>query len=69
MGSGRSAAHDEEKQTFSFHGENVVVLEKIRIGSQDPDLLSATLKIAALEKEILRWMQSLDSLADGNDQE
>lgn len=46
--------HDETGDVFQWKGEEVLVREKIRVESQDPSLLAAMAKIAALEHEILR---------------
>ncbi|KAK2808149.1 hypothetical protein FQN49_008737 [Arthroderma sp. PD_2] len=58
----KAPTHDETGDVFLWHGEEVRVQEKVRVESQDPSLLSAMAKIAALEHEVARWREALSIL-------
>jgi hypothetical protein len=57
--------HDETGDTFQWHGEEVNVLEKIRVESQDPNLMSALAKLSALEHEVTKWRTALNIVMGG----
>lgn len=57
--------HDEVGVEFTFRGEKdspVNVVEKIRVESQDPNLMSALAKITAMENEVSRWRYALGEI-------
>lgn len=61
MGGGpRGPAHDEAEDTFTYRGTEVKVKEKIRVESQDPSLISAMAKLAALEHTVELGRRALD---------
>lgn len=62
LGQPRRIPHDEENLTFRFRGEEVSVVEKVSVESQDPDLMSALAKLTVLEHEVLKWRVALRAL-------
>jgi len=53
LGAGpRAPAHDEAEDVFSYRSTDVRVKEKVRVESQDPSLISAMAKLAALEHTV-----------------
>ncbi|KAI5304846.1 hypothetical protein KEM56_005831 [Ascosphaera pollenicola] len=57
--------HDEVGLEFAFRGQEdapVNVVEKIRVESQDPNLMSAMAKITAMENEVSRWSFALGEI-------
>lgn len=48
--------------TFRFRGEEVCVVEKVSVESQDPDLMSALAKLTVLEHEVSKWRAALRAL-------
>lgn len=51
--------HDETGDVFHWHGEDVKVMEKVRVESQDPNLMAALAKLTALDHEITKWRTAL----------
>jgi hypothetical protein len=43
------------------------VKEKVRIESQDPNLIAAMAKLTVLEREVVKWRTSLAVVMRGND--
>ncbi|KAI5304955.1 hypothetical protein KEM56_005633, partial [Ascosphaera pollenicola] len=57
--------HNEVGLKFTFRGQKdapVNVVEKIRVESQDPNLMSAMAKITAMENEVSRWRFALGEI-------
>ena len=53
LGAGpRPPAHDEAEDVFTYRNTDVKVKEKVRVESQDPSLISAMAKLAALEHTV-----------------
>ncbi|KAI4761068.1 hypothetical protein E4T52_06698 [Aureobasidium sp. EXF-3400] len=53
LGAGpRAPAHDEAEDVFTYRNTDVKVKEKVRVESQDPSLISAMAKLAALEHTV-----------------
>jgi hypothetical protein len=59
-GGPRAPAHDEADNVFSHRGVDVRVKEKVRVESQDPSLISAMAKLAALEHTVELCKRALD---------
>ena len=51
-GGPRGPTHDEIDDVFHYRGTEVKVKEKLRVESQDPSLISAMAKLAALEHTV-----------------
>ncbi|KAF2397516.1 hypothetical protein EJ06DRAFT_152332 [Trichodelitschia bisporula] len=66
LGTVRVQHHDELGQTFTYKGHEVKVREKIRVESQDPNLMSALAKLNALERGVGLGRKALD-IAMGRD--
>ncbi|KAI4727313.1 hypothetical protein E4T49_04929 [Aureobasidium sp. EXF-10728] len=61
LGAGpRPPAHDEAEDVFTYRGTHVRVKEKVRVESQDPSLISAMAKLAALEHTVELGTKALD---------
>ncbi|KAH0184178.1 hypothetical protein KCU70_g9174, partial [Aureobasidium melanogenum] len=61
LGAGpRPPAHDEAEDVFTYRGTQVRVKEKVRVESQDPSLISAMAKLAALEHTVELGRRALD---------
>ncbi|KAG9853492.1 hypothetical protein KCU98_g3822, partial [Aureobasidium melanogenum] len=61
LGAGpRPPAHDEAEDVFIYRGAQVRVKEKVRVESQDPSLISAMAKLAALEHTVELGRRALD---------
>lgn len=52
--------HDEVDQVFTFKGQEVKVKEKVRVESQDPNLMAAMAKLNALERSVALGRKALD---------
>ncbi|EME86615.1 uncharacterized protein MYCFIDRAFT_202574 [Pseudocercospora fijiensis CIRAD86] len=52
LGGGVKAFHDEAHEVFTYKGQEVRVREKVRVESQDPSLMAAMAKLAALERTV-----------------
>ncbi len=52
IGASRKPDHDEVEETFRFRGQEVRVREKVVVESQDPSLMAAMAKLAALEHNV-----------------
>ena len=59
--------HDEVGDMFHWNGQDVKVKEKIRIESQDPNLISTMTKLTALEREVAKWRTALAVVMGDND--
>ena len=55
-------SHEEAGGTFTFHGQQVRVRERVRVESQDPSLMAALAKLAVLEHTIMLNKCALDVL-------
>lgn len=60
LGAAKIQPHDEVSEVFTFKGEQVRVREKVRVESQDPNLLAALAKLGALEHVVARSRRALD---------
>ncbi|KAI5246003.1 hypothetical protein E4T42_06510 [Aureobasidium subglaciale] len=61
LGAGpRAPAHDEAEEVFTYRNTEVRVKEKVRVESQDPSLISAMAKLAALEHTVELGRRALD---------
>ena len=56
----RPPAHDEAHETFTYNGSAVRVRDKVRVESQDPSLMAAMAKLAALERTVALSRNALD---------
>ncbi|RFU33713.1 hypothetical protein B7463_g2637, partial [Scytalidium lignicola] len=52
IGAQRRLEHDEMDDVFTYHGEEVRVKEKVKVESGDPNMISAMIKLAALEHTV-----------------
>ncbi|KAI9891363.1 MAG: hypothetical protein M1814_002876 [Vezdaea aestivalis] len=59
LGVGRKAEHDEAEEVVEWRGKEVRVREKVRVESQDPSLMAALAKLAALEHTVLAARRAL----------
>ncbi|QIW99207.1 hypothetical protein AMS68_004725 [Peltaster fructicola] len=60
LGGPRTVSHDEMTETFSYRGQEVRVKDKVRIDSQDPNLMAALAKLGALERSVTISRKALD---------
>lgn len=66
----RPPNHDEIGEIYEWHGkEDVLVREKARVETGDPNLMSVAAKLSALEHEVLRWRYNLRMLRGENEDE
>jgi hypothetical protein len=69
LGAGpRPHAHDEAEDVFSYRNTDVKVKEKIRVESQDPSLISAMAKLAALEHTVELGRKALHVVLGNEDE-
>lgn len=69
LGAGpRPPAHDEAEDVFTYRGAQVRVKEKVRVESQDPSLISAMAKLAALEHTVELGRRALDVVMTKSDE-
>jgi len=52
--------HDEVDQIFTYKGQDVKVREKVKVESQDPNLMAAMAKMNALERSVALGRKALD---------
>ncbi|CAD0111606.1 unnamed protein product, partial [Aureobasidium uvarum] len=70
LGAGpRPPAHDEAEDVFTYRGAHVKVKEKVRVESQDPSLISAMAKLAALEHSVELGTRALDVVMAKDDED
>lgn len=61
----RPPNHDEMGEIFEWQGKkDVIVREKARVETGDPELMSVAAKLSALEHEVHRWRYNLRVLMD-----
>jgi hypothetical protein len=60
LGGQRQVFHDEAHEVFVYRGQEVRVRDKVRVESQDPSLMSALAKLAALERNVALSRRALD---------
>ncbi|EMC98253.1 hypothetical protein BAUCODRAFT_66084 [Baudoinia panamericana UAMH 10762] len=60
LGGSKQAFHDEAHEVFHYKGQEVRVRDKVRVESQDPSLMAAMAKLAALERNIALSRRALD---------
>lgn len=68
MGASRLPVHDEADQVFTYKDQEVKVREKVRVESQDPNLMAAMAKLNALERSVALGRKALD-IVMGQDEE
>jgi hypothetical protein len=61
--------HDEVDQVFTFKGHEVKVKEKVRVESQDPNLMAAMAKLNALERTVALGRKALDIVMGHEDED
>lgn len=67
LGAARPAFHDEADEVFMFNGHEVKVRDKIRVESQDPSLMAAFAKLAALDRNVAIARKALDIVMGKDD--
>jgi hypothetical protein len=67
LGATRPQVHDEIDQIFMYKGLEVNVKEKIRVESQDPNLMAAMAKMNALERSVALGRKALNIVMDKDD--
>lgn len=60
LGAAKIQPHDEMDQVFTYQGQEVTVKEKVRVESQDPNLMAAMAKMNALERSVALGRKALD---------
>ncbi|OCT53100.1 hypothetical protein CLCR_10441 [Cladophialophora carrionii] len=62
--------HDEMGEIYEWRGrQDVIVREKVRVESGDPNLMSIAAKISALEHDVARWRMNLRIILTGSTEE
>jgi hypothetical protein len=67
LGASRPQPHDEVDQIFTYNGQEVNVKEKIRVESQDPNLMAAMAKMNALERSVALGRKALNIVMGKDD--
>jgi hypothetical protein len=67
LGASKAQPHDEMDQVFTYKGEEVTVREKVRVDSQDPNLMAAMAKMNALERSVALGRKALDVVMGKDD--
>jgi hypothetical protein len=67
LGASKPQPHDEMDQVFTYQGQEVTVKEKIRVESQDPNLMAAMAKMNALERSVALGRKALDMVMGKDD--
>lgn len=60
LGASRLPGHDEADKVFTYKDQEVKVKEKVRVESQDPNLMAAMAKLNALERSVALGRKALD---------
>ncbi|KAE9991114.1 hypothetical protein EG327_000411 [Venturia inaequalis] len=60
LGASRVPGHDEADKVFTYKDQEVKVKEKVRVESQDPNLMAAMAKLNALERSVALGRKALD---------
>ena len=68
IGASKMPNHDEADQVFQYRGEAVRVKEKVRVESQDPNLMAMMAKLAALEHNVALARKALDIVMGKDEQ-
>ncbi|KAL9607274.1 MAG: hypothetical protein Q9167_007796, partial [Letrouitia subvulpina] len=63
------APHDETDQVFLYRGQEVRVVEKVRIESQDPNLMAVMAKLSALGHAVAGWRENLATVMGVEEEE
>ncbi|KAI4162734.1 MAG: hypothetical protein LQ342_003621 [Letrouitia transgressa] len=63
------APHDETDQVFLYRGQEVRVVEKVRIESQDPSLMAVMAKLSALGHAVAGWRGNLATVMGVEEEE
>ncbi|KAL9039552.1 MAG: hypothetical protein Q9214_004831 [Letrouitia sp. 1 TL-2023] len=63
------APHDETDQVFLYRGQEVRVVEKVRIESQDPSLMAVMAKLSALGHAVAEWRGNLATVMGVEEEE
>ncbi|KAF4540067.1 37s ribosomal protein [Lasiodiplodia theobromae] len=67
LGVSHAPAHDEAEKVFTYRKQEVKVKEKIRVETQDPNLISAMAKLNALEHNVALSRKALDIVMGKSD--
>lgn len=67
LGASKAQPHDEMDQIFTYKGVEVTVKEKVRVESQDPNLMAAMAKMNALERSVALGRKALDIVMGKDD--
>lgn len=60
LGGAKQVFHDEAHEVFMYKGQEVRVRDKVRVESQDPNLMAAMAKLGALEHNVALSRRALD---------
>ncbi len=64
IGASKKPDHDEADEVFAYRGQDVRVKEKVTVESQDPSLMAAMAKLAALEHHVAAAQRSLATVME-----
>lgn len=67
LGVSQAPAHDEADKVFTWREQQVKVKEKIKVETQDPNLIAAMAKLNALEHNVALSRKALDIVMGKND--
>ncbi|KAF2433010.1 hypothetical protein EJ08DRAFT_647758 [Tothia fuscella] len=67
LGASKAQPHDEMGAVFVYKGQKVTVREKLRVESQDPNLMAAMAKLNALERSVALGRKALDMVMEKDD--
>ncbi|KKY25237.1 hypothetical protein UCDDS831_g02144 [Diplodia seriata] len=67
LGVSHAPLHDEAEKVFTYREQEVKVKEKIKVETQDPNLISAMAKLNALEHHVALSRKALDIVMGKND--
>ncbi|EOD44064.1 hypothetical protein UCRNP2_9258 [Neofusicoccum parvum UCRNP2] len=67
LGVSQGPAHDEADKVFTYREQQVKVKEKVRVETQDPNLIAAMAKLNALEHNVSLSRKALDVVMGKND--
>lgn len=67
LGVSHAPAHDEADKVFTYREQQVKVKEKVKVETQDPNLIAAMAKLNALEHNVALSRKALDIVMGKND--
>ncbi|OJD34007.1 37s ribosomal protein [Diplodia corticola] len=67
LGVSHAPMHDEAEKVFTYREQEVKVKEKVKVETQDPNLISAMAKLNALEHHVALSRKALDIVMGKND--